>query len=89
MCGIPEKRSLSLRAADEGKVFVIANEWDEITRSQWAANLVFCAFIIQSNPRLVQPVFFLMVPRILHYFWISTEKIRLLKRGQEDQWMIA
>lgn len=40
-----EKRSLSLRAADEGKVFVIANEWDEITRSQWAGQLgILCLY---------------------------------------------
>uniref|UniRef100_A0A0D6R2H9 Fungal lipase-type domain-containing protein n=1 Tax=Araucaria cunninghamii TaxID=56994 RepID=A0A0D6R2H9_ARACU len=30
-----EKRFLHLRAAEEGKVFLVANQWDEITRTQW------------------------------------------------------
>lgn len=40
-----QKRSLSLKAADEGKVFVIANEWDAIMRSQWAGQLgILCLY---------------------------------------------
>lgn len=40
-----QKRSLSLKAADEGKVFVIANEWDAITRSQWEGQLgILCLY---------------------------------------------
>jgi len=40
-----QTRSLSLRAADEGKVFVIANEWDEIMRSQWDGQIgILCLY---------------------------------------------
>ncbi|XP_057870237.2 uncharacterized protein LOC131076906 isoform X2 [Cryptomeria japonica] len=34
-----ERRSLHLRAADEGKVILVANEWDEIMRTQWEGQL--------------------------------------------------
>lgn len=40
-----QKRSLSLKAAEEGKVFIIANEWDAITRGQWAGQLgILCLY---------------------------------------------
>lgn len=34
-----ERRSMHLRAADEGKVVLVANEWDEIMRTQWEDQL--------------------------------------------------
>eukprot|EP01018_Ginkgo_biloba_P023615 Gb_04171 [translate_table: standard] len=40
-----QKRSLHLKAGDEGSVFTIGNEWDEVMRTQWEGQVgVLCLY---------------------------------------------